>query len=453
MTVLSFFDPPRKGELLYSALARHGSARGLTSPKATMAELFGRPSTIATLDLPNSLGALFSRVPALAADALSVIGRHTLFGYYTAFQPAFKAQQALRMMMGVSGGPHLPLGVATFRTGRPSHLQFCPICLDDMEETYGSLHWRTDHQLPGLLVCPEHGCRLLRSEVALSAVNRHAFVRATRDLCPTGAEPVTALLDGVQRDRALQVARASAALLVPAHAGRTPVELRDDYRARLADAGFVRGRHKVDQAGLRAAFSAHFGGLVDRLPGVELDCATETWLHSIVRSGNGAHPPLQHVLLGIFLDASAGGDAPRADEMALAEVEPDARSGQSATDWRALDLRYAAFITRRAGELRRQAPPVRVTAAAIERGAGRRNWLTKRRAKLPRSTRAMAEQLEGVEAFRLRRVRWHVQCCLAEGEVDPWVVHRRAGLPHRHIDMVRDELSGELAGQPLARLA
>lgn len=418
-----------------------------------MAQLFGRPSTIATVDLPNSLGALFSRVPALGEDAEGVIGRSTLFGYYTAFQPAWKAQQAMTCMLGESGGPHLPLGVATFRTGRPTHLQFCPICLDEMDDRFGSLHWRTDHQLPGVLVCPSHGCRLRLSEVALSAVNRHAFVYASREVCLPDAQPVTAVLHGADRESAQRVARASASLLVADHPGMTPVELRDDYRARLADVGFVRGRHKVDQARLKAAFVESFGGLIDRLPGVELECATETWLNSIVRSAHGAHPPLQHVLLGIFLDDTAAGNANPISTGTMAAVAAGGASGRGATDWRALDLRYAAFITRHAIELRRQTPPVRVTAAAIERGAGRRNWLSKRRAKLPRSARAMSDQLEGVEAFRLRRLRWHVQRCIADGEVDPWVVHRRAGLPHRLIDLVKVEMSAALAHRLLVRRA
>jgi hypothetical protein len=91
---------------------------------------------------------------------------------------------------------------------------------------------------------------------------------------------------------------------------------------------------------------------------------------------------------------------------------------------------------------------------AIERELKGRDWLAKRRAKLPASVRAMNEVVEAVDDFRARRLRWHVRDCVATGIVDPWVAMRRASLPPCYIDTVRAEFAAEMASAlPGARAA
>ena len=455
---LAFFAPPLPGELLYSALARNGVLRGLDSPKAVMGELFGRPSTIATVDLPNSLASLLGRVPAWNARADDVIGQHTLFRYYTAFQPRERRTAARRAMMGVSGSLHFMLGVSTFRTSRPSHLQFCPLCLDEAEADHGFLHWRVEHQLPGVLVCAGHGSRLRRSVVRLSSVNRHAYVPASRDVCPADCEALTPILRGRAFDLALELSRRSSAVIARAAPARTREEVRDGYRARLTGIGLVRGRHKVEQARLEVAFSDHFGDLLGKLEGVDLAAGSETWLNSIVRSSSGAHPPLQHLLLQMFLDASSASAIGAHGEVVERTIPGRAVEKRSAsrvaTDWRRVDRDYSIEIRKRAQLLKRVSPPVRVTAASIERGLKGRDWLAKRRAKLPVSDSAIKEVAEDIDGFRMRRMRWHVRACVSEGMFDPWIVMRRAGLPPGFIDTVRAEFDFEARQPvPLARAA
>jgi len=446
--ILPFFSPPRPGELLYSAFARYGVCRGLTSPKAVMGELFGRSDTIATPDLPNNLSAFFERLPARSREREEeVLNRHTLYAYYTAYQPLERRTAANAAMLGRHGNLHVILGLAAFRTGRPTHLQFCPMCVAEMERVHGCPHWRTEHQLPGVLVCTEHGCRLRRSQVQLAATNRHAFIPASRAVCALDCDAITASLSGRSLDRALDLARASASLLDASPPAPTAASLRDGYRSRLAVAGLIRGRHKVDQAGLEGGLRDFFGGLLDRLQGVQLG-ASETWLNSIVRTSGGAHPPLQHLLLETFLDAQPG-CAPRAHaerQKALAVCRDRAAlAPKESRDWNRTDIQYAARIRARAHELRTMTPPVRVTAAAIERGANGRDWLCKRRAKLPLSAKAMREVTEDIETFRSRRLRWHAARCVEGGIYDPWTILKRAGLPHSHITSVRAELASVLA--------
>lgn len=282
----------------------------------------------------------------------------------------------------------------------------------------------------------------------MSSVGRHEFVLASRRACPVDAEPVTGALKGWELDMAMSLAQRSEALL-----NSSPPPLRwppwQEYRSRLATLGLMRGPHKADQAGLDSGFRDYFGDLLDRFQGAELS-GPETWLNSIVRSKAKAHPPLHHLMLGMFLDAAAGHESSERGGEISREDRGRNVQGKRPRNWGQIDVRYAASIREGARRLSRLLPPVRITAAAIEQGLKGRDWLSKRRGKLPVSVRTMAEVVESTEAFRVRRLEWQVACCTDAGIFDPWVILRRAGLPHAHVDLVRAKLAAATSNSTAA---
>lgn len=295
---LPSFVEVRPGELLYSALARHTTLRGTVGPKAQMRELYGLSSVIATVDLPCHLAALLDRLPEAAGwSADRLIQHHTLLPYYTAFQTADIAKEACRGLLGSGASMHLKLGLAAFRTGKPSTLQFCPRCLTQMSQMWGTFHWVREHQLPGVLVCPDHGTRLRRSTVHLAQVNRHAYVPATRETCPANAPAVTSDTDDQARRKLQDLACASKAVLLASANPAHRYALRDHYRSELQRVGLIKGKYKVNQVELAGRLSEYWGDALDRLSGVALSGRLETWLASLVRTSSGAQPPLQHLLL------------------------------------------------------------------------------------------------------------------------------------------------------------
>jgi hypothetical protein len=59
-----------------------------TGPMQTLDELFGDRSVVASFDLPGQLQAVVERLPEeMGLDAPTLVMSHTLFPYYTAFQP------------------------------------------------------------------------------------------------------------------------------------------------------------------------------------------------------------------------------------------------------------------------------------------------------------------------------------------------------------------------------
>lgn len=442
---LSFFLGVRPGELLYSALARHSEALGSVGPKAVMSALFGRANAVATMDLPTNLGALVERLPlSVGMDGETLAWNHTLLPYYIRFQHPDVAARALRTMVHSGGSIHLTLGIPTFRTGRPTHLQFCKSCANGMLEEFGTLHWRCVHQLPGVLVCPDHAEPLRRSSVSLVMTNRHEFVPASAQTCDPDSEPVAMALNEDEMVGALAIAQASAALLCRPTRFRGGPELQTGYRHALYTAGLGKGRFKVNQVELKRRFKAHWGDLLHRFEGVRFAGCQETWLASLVRPSKSAQPPLQHLLLRLFLHAQPEVpptpvriNAPRHRLKNITKVKPVA---EPRLDWRAIDVRYARKLREGAAFIYLMEPPTRATLGGIERLLGRRDWLSKRKSKLPLSCAAAQTICEEVSAFQARRLKWYAGQCRAENVSDPWILIRRAGLKGAMINAAKVEL-------------
>lgn len=98
-------------------------------------------------------------------------------------------------------------------------------------------------------------------------------------------------------------------------------------------------------------------------------------------------------------------------------------------------------------------PPVRITFAELERRMARKDWVQKRRGKLPRTVAAMEHSAESTDAFRRRRLSWFVAKALKEGTLKPCEVLRAAGLPTGWLEEVRAAIGeAELLERP-CRLA
>ncbi len=407
-----------------------------------MRQFYGNASAIATIDLPNRVNDLAARLCLPNHDGNSLVEKHTLYRYYTAFQTQERRDKALAAMLGNGGSVQFTLGISTFRTLRPTHLQFCPQCMEEALQYHGFFYWHQVHQLPGVLICAAHGCRLRRSLVRMAAVNRHEYIAASPSNCPPSAAAVTSPLRGSIVDRAIDFSRRSAAILHGATPAVSCEEIRDGYRERLRSIGLVKGRHKVRQASLAEAMSQAFGTLLDRMSGVDLDASRETWLASLTRTSASAHPPAQHIVLRMLLDEwEARSDDWRAKRLEMiAETASPLPTTSFPPELESIDRDYSIKMRRRAQILKRRSPPVRVSLAAVEQSLGGRDWLAKRRDRMPISVRAAKDIVEPVKAFRLRRMRWHLDRCAFEGISDPWIVLRRAGLPGSFIGAVKAAL-------------
>ncbi len=303
--MLSYFPAIYPDELLYSVLARwlrHQGAVGMTGP---LTQLFGRRFASASLDLPGWIGRFAAALPAeRELTANSLIDQLTLFPYYTAYVPEpLRSECRNAMCAGAVSGWHMRLGITAFRVSRVRGLRFCSECLRDMELRYGELYWKRSHQLPGVLVCPEHGCALRHGAGKLDDRGRYEYVPASRLECFTGC-PLVQLTgrDGLALLR--DIARRSADLLVYPGEPRDFAAWTSHYRLRMGRVGLAWSARRMKLAELLASFEEHYG---DAMSCIARECEgialTGDWLPSLVRKHRKVAHPLQHILLDAFLDS------------------------------------------------------------------------------------------------------------------------------------------------------
>ncbi|CAO3402372.1 hypothetical protein [Azospirillum palustre] len=300
VAIISYFPAAYPDELLYSLLARYHLHSCSTSPKQTLDDLYGDRNVRATMDLPGHLGALCRRLPpdrGFTPEQLAA--GFTLLPYYAAFErPLIVAQTLAAMIEGHADGIHLRLGMTASTVTAPDRLRFCPACHAEALARYGERYWRRAHQLPGVLVCPDHGVPLADSTVSIGRQHQHAFTPADERNCgddhPTPAwatnESCWAIL--------LDIAQRSTALLSRQVEGAEPSALSAGYRTALTDRRLASAHGRVDQRRLHDAFLV---ALAPALTALSLP-DDWSWLAGIVRKQRHAFHPLHRVLFGLFLD-------------------------------------------------------------------------------------------------------------------------------------------------------
>lgn len=302
--MLSYFPAVYPDELLYSVLARYHRHTGLPGSMHTMSTLFGKQQVIATIDLQGHLQKLADRIPSergMTVDRL--INKLTLFPYVTAFEPP-SVQSMVRqaMMRGNVENLHVRLGLTASRIGSVRRLRFCSQCAEAMIATHGELYWRRDHQLPSVLVCPEHGCSLLESNVSFVQHSRYEFIAATLEKCPPYARPVIPVVDQLTLSHLQSLARLSAELLHNQPMPQTFAGWTAFYRVRMIEIGLTLADGRIDQQRFSQEFRNYYGRTLEILPGVLEGCEfSGNWLKSMVRKHRKAVHPLYNLLVQNFL--------------------------------------------------------------------------------------------------------------------------------------------------------
>lgn len=302
--MLSYFPEVYPGELLYSVLARYHRHVGLPCPMKTMQSLFGKQNAIASIDLQGHLVDLASRIPPeRGLTANRMIESLTLFPYVTAFEPpAMQNKVKQAMALGDVENLHVRLGLTTSRVGRIQKLRFCLQCAKAMIFDYEELYWRRDHQMSSVLVCPEHGCPLMESEVSFIQHSRYEFIAATPDNCPQHARPVIPLVDQATLSHLHCLARLSSELLNNLQKPRTFAGWTTYYRKKMIETGLTLSDCRMDQQRLSQEIRSFYGRTLNLFPNVfDGNKFTGNWLKAIVRKHRKATNPLYHLLVINFL--------------------------------------------------------------------------------------------------------------------------------------------------------
>jgi len=298
--MIPLLPPLHPGELLYSLLARIHWLASMDSPKRTLEELFGNRHVRAGAAMQIYLGALSARLPPkrkLTPEKLAI--ETTLFPYLTAFQtPGVRAWALVKLIEGSARALHARIGLTAGVVRLPSALRYCQLCRAGMLIQQGELYWRRDHQLPGVLVCPDHGIPLADSHVILAEIGKHEFIAADEDNCPI-VPPSPVWAGNTEVIKLLKaIARASSALLNAPPLARPLVEWGEHYRTALVSRSFGKGTTRINQVALWDAYVQYYSPIFDLLP----EAAPDVWLAGIARKHRKSVAPLRHILMCLLLD-------------------------------------------------------------------------------------------------------------------------------------------------------
>ncbi len=291
--MLSYFPAALPDELLYSRLARYHLHSCSKSPKQTLDDLFGNRSVRASIDLQGHLRALCERISGLTPCSPHALLRDTLFGYYASYQPAKAVRAAESAMIdGPTAGLHARLGIAAGLRLPPFRLRWCPRCHAKAFRLHGEAYWHSAHQLPGVLICPDHGLPLREANLP-TRVGQHDFIAATAQTCPKKPGMVPDWANDPARMRMLQdIARKSARLLD--HPATFPdlATLTSHCRDRLIASDLAAPSGRLRLAHLIHVTESRLAPLRDILP----EARSTDWLVAMGRKHRRAFSPLQHLL-------------------------------------------------------------------------------------------------------------------------------------------------------------
>lgn len=110
-------------------------------------------------------------------------------------------------------------------------------------------------------------------------------------------------------------------------------------------------------------------------------------------------------------------------------------------DWAQIDSEWLTKLKAIVPFVLEETPPVRLTVSELESRVGRRGYFGKRRNHLPLTMQFLAQVLEEVDAFRLRRIHWAIaelQC--DRGLPKAWQVMRKAGVHSKYFTIVNAAL-------------
>lgn len=284
-------------ELLFGMLARHRRLMGSPCAARYNVEMFGNRQTIASVDLPLGLNALGRQLGGV--DPVRLAYDHTLFPYYTAFQPVGRREMALdAVITGQGNGLKTWLGVVSYRIRPVEGLRYCPKCVAQSVKQIGEGAWIRSHQLPGNLVCHVHGDTLLTA--FLDGRGRHEFWAPGFTSLPMQSGLI---LDDTVRAKLHLIAVAQAKLVSAGAQAQQANDWGKHYWSRLAETGFVPCQSKVDQDRLESEFRKFYGTALDLLPPSVRSFGESGWLAAMSRYHRKVAHPLFHVLLTTFLDA------------------------------------------------------------------------------------------------------------------------------------------------------
>lgn len=297
--MLSFFTDPYPNELLYSVCARYHFYSGNVDFKDTLMELFGKNSVIPTFEIGNHL--------QFFCDALSevytpeyFIKQHTIFPFYTPFLPKNRNTEIQQeIILGNGQGIYTKLGIIAGSICSKKAIYYCPMCAATEIEKLGEPYIHREHQLQGVLVCPQHGCDLKSYSVEMGSCSRIEYIRLEEKMLDFS---VTNLYRVQFNGFLFKIAQAANYLLTHHFPLISKKEVLGLYKNLLYKRDLLTSKMRVRQKELHDLVVGYYGKALLEFLESSIDNRDEyNWLRVATRNIPRTVHPLRHILLILCL--------------------------------------------------------------------------------------------------------------------------------------------------------
>jgi hypothetical protein len=227
-----------------------------------------------------------------------------MFPYYAAFmEPERREAAAAPRTAETTTASFSPSGSKLLHNH--NELRFCPECNVKIMARYGEVYWRREHQIPTVLVCPDHSCPLQLANI--SSAGTRGYCAATLTTCPPDAPLVVEDLLETEHESLLEIAKRSFDLLKGDYSILSKFTRPEDYQTAPVAKGLGWGVTFTDPVKLRTELITHFGHLGRIWPWIfaKTGMRGSGAIDRIAGAGGGVSEPLLHILIAMTLDRVA----------------------------------------------------------------------------------------------------------------------------------------------------
>lgn len=198
---LSFVPPLLPNQTIYSWGGVFHEKSGNSTVDQTRLQLFGTARGRWHFHIPSHLNELCASTQLRLGTPEAIVRYATTIPYYTLFRDPSVASSVLEQVRGNNGrGLARDLGMTRSAFNAHPPRRSCHECVLADEDEHGFAYWRRDHQLPGVLVCQQHGTPLLALPYDRESVHREIFLWPNNDWNRKQAQPIAVWSDATLSD-------------------------------------------------------------------------------------------------------------------------------------------------------------------------------------------------------------------------------------------------------------
>ena len=251
------------------------------------------------MDFPTKIDEISKRIPPSWGISEEFLIHHcTFFPLYRHFMDEEFAREIMDMMCSRKEG--LILNKLGLRLHRDNGIYYCVECSKDDISKYGETYIRRLHQVPGVMVCPNHGTLLKKvdrnpKKQELRFITHHDVEEAVLPEMTPGEKEII-LLKEISSD----VAR----LLSSETVVNEKVNLVEKYKILLKHRGYTLRTGKLKAKKLLSDFVDFYGAHILELFDLPISVSKSHWLFKMLYGNHKNLFPIRHVLLMRFLSGS-----------------------------------------------------------------------------------------------------------------------------------------------------